>query len=602
MNGDQIFEYLSQRQTEAWHSVFPDLHRNVQFLLNTHPLLKLSEDEARQVAVDTLVEVVGRFSALPINSTENLKIFARRIALRRGIDLKRAQIMANDPSNEEHKNTLERLDQLASHLDQTGESEMGKFLCALGDCLEPFMNENSGKELVDIDLFHRSEPKDDNVRLKQISDEVTAEMKEQGFEIPLMKSHTWLSEFAFLTSVVEPFLPPIIPMSEAESEEILKQVKDRFPLNESKGEPEDELPDADILESPKKSQRMSPVCIGFVLSAILILGYLIFSGDSVDEPYSVPGVQVEAISKGGAIVLSINGEVNASETDGDERLNVRTLKNRDLLIPGTQLETGEKCEVVLLMTNGSLVTLGEGARMKLSEFEQEEFEGTDDKIFDLTEEPSESHVLIDLDLGELVVEVKKLKKESSFDLGFSLGFAGIRGTQYRILATARSSRLSVLEGGVAVSKELGGQDDLIDSERAISLEEGLGNRLDEATVEELDRIRFVNGKARELAEDIKLNELADAFDQINERLALAKEQRELEKEMQKAVTEGSYLVESAVNLPMIWCESGSFLMGSTKGENGREPNETRHEVTLRNGFFLGKYELTQGRIHGCNGR
>ena len=121
MNGDQIVDHLSQRQTEAWHSVFPDLHRNVQFLLNTHPLLELSEDEARQVAVDTLVEVVGRFSALPINSTENLKIFARRIALRRGIDLKRAQIMANDPSNEEHKNTLERLDQLASNLDQTGE-------------------------------------------------------------------------------------------------------------------------------------------------------------------------------------------------------------------------------------------------------------------------------------------------------------------------------------------------------------------------------------------------------------------------------------------------------------------------------------------------
>ena len=156
MNGDQIVDHLSQRQTEAWHSVFPDLHRNVQFLLNTHPLLELSEDEARQVAVDTLVEVVGRFSALPINSTENLKIFARRIALRRGIDLKRAQIMANDPSNEEHKNTLERLDQLASHLDQTGESEIGKFLFALGDCLEPYINENSDKELVDFDLFHRS--------------------------------------------------------------------------------------------------------------------------------------------------------------------------------------------------------------------------------------------------------------------------------------------------------------------------------------------------------------------------------------------------------------------------------------------------------------
>ena len=107
-------------------------------------------------------------------------------------------------------------------------------------------------------------------------------MKEHGFEIPLMKSHTWLSEFAFLTSVVEPFLPSIISMSEAESEEILKRVEDRFPLNESKSEPEDDLPEPDILESPKKSQRLSHVRIGFALFAILVLGYLIFSGDSME--------------------------------------------------------------------------------------------------------------------------------------------------------------------------------------------------------------------------------------------------------------------------------------------------------------------------------
>ena len=145
---------------------------------------------------------------------------------------------------------------------------------------------------------------------------------------------------------------------------------------------------------------------------------------------------------------------------------------------------------------------------------------------------------------------------------------------------------------MAVSKELGAQDDLIDSERAISLEEDLENRLDEATIEELDRIRFVNGKARGLAEDIKLNELADAFDQINKRLALAKEQRELEREMEKAVTEGSYLVESAVNLPMIWCKPGDFVMG--------DENNSRN-VTLTNGFFLGKYEVTQEEYHKVMG-
>ena len=75
MNSDPIFEKLSERETEAWHKIFPDLYRGVQFLLTTHPLLGLSEEDARQVAIDGLVEVVGRFSALPINSTENLKIF-----------------------------------------------------------------------------------------------------------------------------------------------------------------------------------------------------------------------------------------------------------------------------------------------------------------------------------------------------------------------------------------------------------------------------------------------------------------------------------------------------------------------------------------------
>ena len=46
-------------------------------------------------------------------------------------------------------------------------------------------------------------------------------------------------------------------------------------------------------------------------------------------------------------------------------------------------------------------------------------------------------------------------------------------------------------------------------------------------------------------------------------------------------------------MEMIWCEPGEFTMGSTPEEEGRFSDETLHKVTLRRGFWLGKYEVTQ---------
>ena len=48
-----------------------------------------------------------------------------------------------------------------------------------------------------------------------------------------------------------------------------------------------------------------------------------------------------------------------------------------------------------------------------------------------------------------------------------------------------------------------------------------------------------------------------------------------------------------LDLTMIWVEPGSFMMGSPETEKWRVRNETQHQVTLTNGFYLGKYELTQ---------
>jgi formylglycine-generating enzyme required for sulfatase activity len=42
-----------------------------------------------------------------------------------------------------------------------------------------------------------------------------------------------------------------------------------------------------------------------------------------------------------------------------------------------------------------------------------------------------------------------------------------------------------------------------------------------------------------------------------------------------------------------YCPPGTFYMGSPLSEEGRQPDEPLHEVTLSRGYWLGKYEVTQ---------
>lgn len=58
----------------------------------------------------------------------------------------------------------------------------------------------------------------------------------------------------------------------------------------------------------------------------------------------------------------------------------------------------------------------------------------------------------------------------------------------------------------------------------------------------------------------------------------------------------------AVELPggatmdMVWVGRGSFLMGSPADEPGRDQNEgPQHRVTISQGFYIGKYEITQAQ-------
>ena len=60
-------------------------------------------------------------------------------------------------------------------------------------------------------------------------------------------------------------------------------------------------------------------------------------------------------------------------------------------------------------------------------------------------------------------------------------------------------------------------------------------------------------------------------------------------------------LSDTVNLEMIWIEPGTFMMGSPEDELGRRDDEVQHQVTLTQGYWLGKYEVTQAQYEAVTG-
>ncbi|MDZ4859955.1 MAG: SUMF1/EgtB/PvdO family nonheme iron enzyme [Candidatus Hydrogenedentes bacterium] len=55
----------------------------------------------------------------------------------------------------------------------------------------------------------------------------------------------------------------------------------------------------------------------------------------------------------------------------------------------------------------------------------------------------------------------------------------------------------------------------------------------------------------------------------------------------------AFNLSDAVSMDFIWIPPGTFTMGSPESEPNRLENETPHEVVLTQGFWFGKYEVTQ---------
>ena len=304
---------------------------------------------------------------------------------------------------------------------------------------------------------------------------------------------------------------------------------------------------------------------------------------AADQEYLADLKRESEFFKGATIVVSVKGNVLVSTlhtgasskySDGKYSSEAKAMEG-DILSVGSQINVGAESEAILLFSNGTTTTLGANSQMTVRVFLQKGFAKSDKKVSALKEEVSSSTLLIDLQVGDLVVDVLKLKKKSNFEITSPLGVAGIRGTSFMLSASAESTKLSVLNGRVDfVSNDK--------KENQVSAEKVL-----------------LSSKEKEPV----FNDLADAQKQsIAQTVARAKKEAEeislytLRDKLGKSFK--TQFVPSAGNLEMIWVEPGKFMMGSPTNETGRETrgsDETQHPVTLTKGFYLGRQEVTNAQ-------
>ena len=271
--------------------------------------------------------------------------------------------------------------------------------------------------------------------------------------------------------------------------------------------------------------------------------------------------------RGGVIVASAKGKVEVIAKKRD-RYSDKDPDPREVIVgesigPGATLITGSGADADLLLTNGTLAHLGENTKLILSALYQKSFKGTKQKASELTREVSPSRTALKLEEGDLVLAVRKLSKESSFLITTKMAQAGIRGTQFKVSASADSAELSVLEGRVDFLDVEQMATPVETAQKAGSIK-GVPAKLEDMNIAEQEEVKQAVEQAKGASASIDLNRLADTVDGY--------------------APKPNYVVKSALDMELIWCPPGGYVRGE---------GDEAHQVILTNGFYLGKYEVTQ---------
>ena len=152
--------------------------------------------------------------------------------------------------------------------------------------------------------------------------------------------------------------------------------------------------------------------------------------------------------KGSVIVIQTKGVVEAYSPQG-RKLTAPVVRGSVLPV-GYSIKTALFSESTLLFSNGTTATIQENSKLRLDKFNQSPFEAKEGSFSQLQAEPSTSQVSIDIEIGSLVVQTKKLNKTSSLSISTPAGTAKILGTQFQMSMSPNSGmKLDVAESQVA---------------------------------------------------------------------------------------------------------------------------------------------------------
>jgi hypothetical protein len=165
-------------------------------------------------------------------------------------------------------------------------------------------------------------------------------------------------------------------------------------------------------------------------------------------------------SKGSIIIASLEGQVTVVNNTTQEPLPASQVKAGGLLVDGHTVKTGPASKVILLLSNGTVSTIKSNSALNIKKFTQEKFDPGRKKLSDMKGEPSSSQTVMDLELGDMVFDVKKLDKRSSFNIESPVGTAGIRGTsgQIGVMANNGATNLNINMFKGSVATRLRGSD------------------------------------------------------------------------------------------------------------------------------------------------
>gem|GEM_PF-3165108 len=130
------------------------------------------------------------------------------------------------------------------------------------------------------------------------------------------------------------------------------------------------------------------------------------------------------------IAIQVVGTVTVAQGKGTPP---GPLASNATLAAGDIVETAPQSSVILVLPNGSTVTLKEKSRLAITLILQSPFAAPDLVIYDPTKpEPATSSTSLELMFGELVAKVRKLLPGSDFSIKTPAGQSGVKGTEFEL--------------------------------------------------------------------------------------------------------------------------------------------------------------------------